>query len=114
MEGDKSLASWSRQSLRSPISHSMKPFPLLTAASFVLASSLSAKEPSPQQALADIDPVIEQALQTFQVPGCTVAVVVGDDVVLSKGYGFRDVEKKLPMTVETQMPIASMTKQFTV
>ena len=92
----------------------MKPFPLLTAASFVLASSLSAKEPPPQQALADIDPVIEQALKTFQVPGCTVAVVVGDDVVLSKGYGFRDVEKKLPMTPETQMPIASMTKQFTV
>jgi CubicO group peptidase (beta-lactamase class C family) len=43
-----------------------------------------------------------------------VAVVVGDEVVLAKGYGFRDVEKKLPMTPETQMPIASMTKQFTV
>jgi CubicO group peptidase (beta-lactamase class C family) len=43
-----------------------------------------------------------------------VAVVVGDEVVLLKGYGFRDVEKKLPMTAETQMPIASVTKQFTV
>ncbi|HZJ14804.1 MAG TPA: serine hydrolase [Chthoniobacteraceae bacterium] len=92
----------------------MKPFLLLAASFLVLAATLSAKEPPPQQALADIDPVIEQALKTFQVPGCTVAVVVGDDVVLSKGYGFRDVEKKLPMTPETQMPIASMTKQFTV
>jgi CubicO group peptidase (beta-lactamase class C family) len=92
----------------------MKSFLLLTAAFAVLASALSAKEPPPQQALAEIDPVIEQALKTFQVPGCSVAVVVGDEVVLLKGYGFRDLEKKLPMTPETQMPIASMTKQFTV
>ena len=45
----------------------MKPFPLLTAAFFVLASSMVAKEPPPQQALADIDPVIERALKTYQV-----------------------------------------------
>jgi CubicO group peptidase (beta-lactamase class C family) len=80
----------------------------------LLATSLHAKEPPPAQALAGIDPIIEQGLKTFQVPGIAVAVVVGDDVVLSKGYGFRDVEKKLPMAAETQMPIASMTKQFTV
>ena len=92
----------------------MKPLLLLTAAFFVLGSSLSAKEPPPSQALADIDPVIERALETYQVPGVAVAVIVGDEVVLAKGYGFRDVEKKLPVTPETQMPIASMTKQFTV
>jgi CubicO group peptidase (beta-lactamase class C family) len=80
----------------------------------LFATSLHAKEPPPVQALAGIDPIIEQALKTFQVPGIAVAVVVGDEVVLSKGYGLRDVEKKLPMAAETQMPIASMTKQFTV
>ena len=92
----------------------MKPFPILTIAFLVLASSLSAKEPPPMQALADIDSVIKQALQTYHVPGLAVAVVVGDEVVLVRGYGFRDVEKTLPVTPETQMPIASMTKQFTV
>lgn len=92
----------------------MKPCSLLSAAFFVLASSLSAKERPPRQALAEIDSVIEQALQTYKVPGLAVGVVVADEVVLSKGYGFRDVEKKLPVTAETQMPIASMTKQFTV
>lgn len=80
----------------------------------LLASSLPAKEPPPAQALAGIDALIEQELKTFQVPGVAVAVVVGDEVVLSKGYGLRDVEKKLPMAAETQMPIASVTKQFTV
>lgn len=80
----------------------------------LLAANLQAKEPPPAQALADIDSVIEQALKTFNVPGVAVAVVVGDEVVLSKGYGLRDMEKKLPMAAETQMPIASVTKQFTV
>lgn len=75
---------------------------------------VNAKEPPPVEALKGIDSVIEQELKTFQVPGLAVAVVVGDEVVLSKGYGLRDVEKKLPMAAETQMPIASVTKQFTV
>jgi CubicO group peptidase (beta-lactamase class C family) len=79
-----------------------------------LVVRLHAKEPPPAEALKGIDAVIEQELKTFQVPGVAVAVVVGDEVVLSKGYGLRDVEKKLPMAAETQMPIASVTKQFTV
>ena len=77
-------------------------------------ASLPAKEPPPREALAGIDAIIDQALQTYQVPGASVAVVVGDEVVHAKGYGFRDVEKKIPVTPETQMPIASITKQFTV
>jgi CubicO group peptidase (beta-lactamase class C family) len=79
-----------------------------------LAFHLNAKEPPPAEALRGIDAVIEQELKTFQVPGVAVAVVVGDEVVLSKCYGLRDVEKQLPMAAETQMPIASVTKQFTV
>lgn len=88
--------------------------PTIVLIILVLVLRLHAKEPPPAQALAGIDSVIEQELKTFQVPGVAVAVVVGDEVVLSKGYGLRDVEKKLPMAAETQMPIASVTKQFTV
>ena len=81
---------------------------------FGLATHLFAKEPGPAKALGDLDATIEQALKTFNVPGVAVAVVVDDELVLAKGYGLRDVERKLPMTAETQMPIASITKQFTV
>jgi len=88
--------------------------PSILTATLLAIFNAQAKEPPPAQALADIDPVIEQGLKTFQVPGVAVAVVVGDEVVLSKGYGLRDVEKKVPMAAETQMPIASVTKQFTV
>src|SRR5688572_11564532 len=89
---------------------------LLLAAFFLIIRGLSASEPmpDPKPALSDIDSVIENALRSYKVPGLAIAVVVGDEVVLAKGYGFRDVEKRLPVTPETQMPIASMTKQFTV
>jgi CubicO group peptidase (beta-lactamase class C family) len=35
-------------------------------------------------------------------------------LILSKGYGFRDVDKKTPVTEQTLFPIASITKSFTV
>src|SRR5881392_1248110 len=79
-----------------------------------VAINVFAKEPPPNHGLDGIDEIIDRELKTFQVPGIAVAVVVGDEAVLAKGYGLRDVEKKLPMTAETQMPIASITKQFTV
>lgn len=67
----------------------------------------------PAAALAGLDAVIEQALKDQKVPGAAVGVVVADKVVLLEGYGSRDVEKSLPMTPDTLMPIASVTKQFT-
>jgi len=42
-----------------------------------------------------------------------VGIVVGDKLVLTKGYGYRDYGKKLPFTPSTLHPIASNTKLFT-
>ncbi len=70
--------------------------------------------PDPRRALAGLDAFIEKALKDQKIPGAEVAVVVGDEVVLLKGYGQRDVAGQLPMTPDTQIPIASMSKQFTV
>lgn len=75
------------------------------------------RSPTPaaaSKALASIDHVIEQALREQKVPGVAVGVVVADRVVLLKGYGWRDLDQRLPMTPDTLIPIASVTKQFTV
>jgi CubicO group peptidase (beta-lactamase class C family) len=42
-----------------------------------------------------------------------IAVVQDGRVVYAKGYGFRDLENKLPVTTETLFPIGSITKSFT-
>ena len=78
------------------------------------AVSQPARPPTPASALDGLDAVIQAALADQKIPGAAVGVVVGDEVVLLKGYGVRDIEKALPMTPDTLMPIASITKQFTV
>lgn len=90
--------------------------PATAALLAVLASPAfgDAPRPDPAAALAGLDAAIEAALADQKIPGAAVGVVVGDEVVLLKGYGLRDLERKLPMTPDTLMPIASVTKQFTV
>ena len=65
-------------------------------------------------AMEGFDAFVEQALKDWKVPGVAVAVLKGDKVVLLKGYGFRDVEKQLPVTPHTLFAIGSITKSFTV
>ena len=65
-------------------------------------------------ALADFDKFVETELKKWHTPGVAIAVVKDGKVILMKGYGLRDVAKKLPMTAQTVQPIASVTKSFTV
>lgn len=65
-------------------------------------------------ALADFDKFVEAELKKWNTPGVAITVIKGGKVILQRGYGYRDIEKKLPMTSETVQPIASITKSFTV
>lgn len=65
-------------------------------------------------ALGDFDEYVKRTMADWKVPGAAIAVVKDGKVILSKGYGLRDVDKKLPVTEQTLFPIASITKSFTV
>jgi CubicO group peptidase (beta-lactamase class C family) len=65
------------------------------------------------QKLAGFDAFMEKTLKDWNAPGIGVGIVVGDKLVFAKGYGYRDYEKKLPITANTMFPIASNTKLFT-
>ncbi len=62
--------------------------------------------------LENFDPIVEKALKDYQVPGLAIGVVVDGHVVYSKGFGTRDMEKKLPVTPSTLFGIGSCTKAF--
>ena len=47
------------------------------------------------------------------LPGIAVGVVVGDELIWSKGYGYADIKAKKPMTPETRFRMASHSKLFT-
>ncbi len=63
--------------------------------------------------LKGLDPTIEKILKDWNVPGCGIGIVIKDKLVFAKGYGYRDLEMKLPVTPNTLFQIASNTKLFT-
>jgi CubicO group peptidase (beta-lactamase class C family) len=49
----------------------------------------------------------------FGVPGASLVIVADGRVVLSQGFGFRDVAARVPVTPQTRFVIGSCTKPFT-
>jgi CubicO group peptidase (beta-lactamase class C family) len=60
-----------------------------------------------------LEHTIEAERQRFGVPGVAVAVVRGDEVLVSRGFGERNTAEGLPVTDRTLFAIASSTKAFT-
>lgn len=87
---------------------------ILTA--FLLAPSalLQAQAVREQGDLQDLDAFVEQVMSEWHVPGLALGVIRDGKPILLKGYGFRDVERRLPVTPQTLMAIGSNSKSFTV
>jgi CubicO group peptidase (beta-lactamase class C family) len=59
---------------------------------------------------AQIDSTINNLMQGAHVTGAGIALFHHGEVVYLKGYGLRDTEKNLPLTPDTVMSAASLTK----
>lgn len=58
--------------------------------------------------------IIEQFLEKEKIPGMAVSISYNDTLIYSKGYGFSDVDRKIPVnTALTKFRIASITKILT-
>ena len=51
--------------------------------------------------LQGFDQYMEKILNDWNAPGVGVGIVYRDKLVFAKGYGYRDYEKKLPITENT-------------
>lgn len=67
----------------------------------------------PAQDVAKLDGVIAKAREEWSVPGLSVAIVKDGKVLLSKGYGVRELGKPEGVDGDTLFAIASNTKAFT-
>jgi CubicO group peptidase (beta-lactamase class C family) len=63
--------------------------------------------------LAGFDSFVNEAIKAWEVPGLALAIVKNGQIILVQGFGFRDVEGKLPVTPKTLFAIGSCTKAFT-
>ena len=60
-----------------------------------------------------LDAYNQKALHDWQIPGFAIAIIEDDKILLTKGYGVRELNKPEPVTEHTLFAIASNTKAFT-
>jgi CubicO group peptidase (beta-lactamase class C family) len=64
-------------------------------------------------ALDSVDRYVRAELARQRIPGLSIAVLRGDSLILSRGYGEADVEDHVPATDSTVYQSGSVGKQFT-
>ena len=82
----------------------------------IVALTLFAIPPASSRAdgpsIEGLDPFVDGVLAEWKVPGMAVAVVKGGEVIHIRGYGFRDLEARKPVTPKTLFAIGSISKSF--
>lgn len=81
---------------------------LLAAPSIVSAQSRLSEH------IDSVDAYIGRVMVERQIPGVAVAVMRDGEVLLTKGYGFADLEHRVPVTPHTVFQSGSVGKAFTV
>ncbi|MBK5115224.1 MAG: serine hydrolase [Candidatus Heimdallarchaeota archaeon] len=66
-----------------------------------------------KERLDGLDDYLEEAITKRRVPGLGISIVVDNEIIYSKGFGFRDLKKQEKATKKTIFPIGSTTKPFT-
>lgn len=68
------------------------------------------KTPAP---FATIEKKVMELMKKGDIPGLGLVIVNGDRPVYMKGFGYADLEKKIPVTEDTLFEIGSTSKAFT-
>ena len=89
----------------------------LTLALFAMAALLpegvAAQSASDRAALDSVDRYVRAELERQRIPGMSVAVLRDDSILLARGYGFSNLEHRVPATDSTIYQSGSVGKQFT-
>ncbi len=60
-----------------------------------------------------LEEFVLEKIRKARIPGLSIAVVKDNEVIYSRGFGFRDISNGLPATPNTIYGIGSVTKSFT-
>lgn len=86
---------------------------LATTCIFTASAQTKEKKPDYAKRLAGVEKELEKVLSDQKAAGFSVAVVYKDQILMSKGFGYRDLENKKPVTPNTLFAIGSSSKAFT-
>mgnify|MGYP003290079337 CR=1 FL=1 len=86
---------------------------LVAAQQGAQATATAAAVQNYAESLAAIEKSIDAKRQELGIPGLSLAIVKDDKIIYMKGLGFKDFERKLPVTPDTLFAIGSASKAFT-
>jgi CubicO group peptidase (beta-lactamase class C family) len=85
--------------------------PILLLALLLSFASIAQKEAKEiKKFVKELDQKIPQLLNDFTVPGTAIAIIENGEVILQKGYGYANVDKKTKVTTNTGFNIGSISK----
>jgi len=94
---------------------------LIAVVLFVNASGLRSQTPNTdrpdisngdRQRVARFEKQVEDFRTVLKIPGMSVAIVKDQKLLWTKGFGFADLENRIPATPDTVFHLASVTKTF--
>jgi CubicO group peptidase (beta-lactamase class C family) len=87
------------------------------AALLLATTPVRAQQPpadsDPAQRITRFEQQVEAHRSALHLPGLSVAVLQDGEVLMARGFGYADVEKKIPASADTLYHLASITKTFT-
>lgn len=87
---------------------------LLSLAALAAPATAQRRRSDPGVSVATaINAIAEAAVERLSIPALSVAVMRGEQLMLARGYGFADVERKIPAEAGTIYQLGSISKQFT-
>lgn len=82
----------------------------------LLAGNVAWAQPQPSSSdkarLDRFEQQVESVRGRLKIPGLSVAIVKDQELLWAKGFGFADLENRVPATPDTLYSIASLTKTF--
>lgn len=94
---------------------------ILTLTVFANAQTSSVRAPRGLEAVRDsrasaalggLDDFGQGAMKDWKVAGGAVAVIQGNRVIFSKGFGYRDLERLLPVALHTRFAVGSISQSL--
>ncbi len=67
---------------------------------------------NPDSLAVKIDSIIDQVMTKWDAPGIAIGIVKDSSIIFKKGYGYKNVKNREPVTPKTLFSIGSSTKSF--
>lgn len=86
------------------------------ASDFIAFGVVPEKTPAPAvstRSEAELDSFINATMMTYHIPGVAVSIIKDGEIFFSKGYGWANVGREVPVTDTTSFMLASVSKTVT-